>query len=206
MTQKRKKWTAREEVTEDLIVFREKRKWQLALRRYVLEKQASAAYAPYFGIDIERFRAWIALQFSEGLTWDNFGSSWQFEHVVPIACFDFNNKEDLALCWNFINIRVERLEHGKSKSNNPGILLAKSYFSLLYEKTQLSVCRKMIEKISTLENAATLIEPGIENFIKKEKEQIENLATFSEEELKRINQGTSLEEILMERMILSRFG
>ena len=34
----------------------EKRKWQLAFRRYVLEGTPSEAYAPYFGIDRVQLR------------------------------------------------------------------------------------------------------------------------------------------------------
>ena len=104
----RKKWTARTEVTDAVLRFREKRKWQIALRRYVLEQKWSASYAPYFGIDIQRFREWIALQFEGGQSWDNFSDGWQFDHVVPVAYFDFGSEAELRLCWNFTNIRVAR--------------------------------------------------------------------------------------------------
>ena len=68
--------------------FNEKRKWQIALRRYVLEKNKSSQYARYFGLPIYMFRNWIELQFDESLNWDNFSTAWQFDHIVPIALFD----------------------------------------------------------------------------------------------------------------------
>jgi hypothetical protein len=94
----RKKWTAKTTITEELLKFREKRKWQLALRRYVLEKKAALLYAPYFGLDVNGFREWIALQFTDELNWDNFATAWQFDHIVPVTYFDFTQEEDLYLC------------------------------------------------------------------------------------------------------------
>ena len=61
----RKAWTPQTEITDSLIRFREKRKWQLSYRRYVLEKAPSEAYAPYFGLDIETLRQWFEAQFTE---------------------------------------------------------------------------------------------------------------------------------------------
>jgi hypothetical protein len=50
---KRKRWTAKTEVDASLLQFREKRKWQIALRRYILERNKSTYYAPFFGLSIE---------------------------------------------------------------------------------------------------------------------------------------------------------
>ena len=81
----RKTWTAQTEITDSLIRFREKKKWQLSYRRYVLEKMPSEAYAPYFGLDVEGFRQWIALQFTPELNWSNFATAWQLDHIVPVT-------------------------------------------------------------------------------------------------------------------------
>ena len=112
----RKKWTPKEEVTEGLLKFRAKRRWQIALRRYIIEKNPCFAYAPYFGLDIENFRKWIEIQFDEELNWDNFSKKWQFDHIVPVAYFDFDSESDLRLCWNFMNVSVEKLQ-----LNKPGL-------------------------------------------------------------------------------------
>src|SRR4051812_18265828 len=86
--------------------FNDKRKWQIALRRYVLEQQMTSTYAPFFGLDISNFREWIQLQFINDMSWENFGKTWQLDHIVPVAYFDFQDLTDLKLCWNFLNIRV----------------------------------------------------------------------------------------------------
>lgn len=202
----RKKWTAQTEVTAELLKFREKRKWQLALRRYVLEKKASSAYAPCFGLDIERFRNWIEIQFKPGISWDNFATAWQFDHIVPVTYFDFSNKEDVYLCWNFINIRVEKLEHNKNRGNRIDVLAVKPYFQQLYDRTGYGLCLKMLTKIEQIEVSGILSTAEIENFIFNNMEQIELLSSLNEEEFKRLNTGVPLKNILLEREILKKFG
>jgi len=206
MEAKRKKWTAREEVTDAVLKFREKRKWQLAFRRYVLERNTSQMYAPYFGLDIENYRKWIELQFTNELSWGNFGTAWQFDHIVSVAYFDFSIKADLLLCWNFINVRVEKLESNSTERSRIDILGAKPYFQELYKKTGFSICNSMIEKINQIESSNTISEPQLENFIISNKELLERTAQLTAEELSRLNKGTSLSDIFMEREILRKFG
>ncbi len=202
----RKKWTAKEGVTEADIRFREKRKWQQALRRYVLEKNISEGYAVYFGLDIERFRQWIEIQFTEGLNWDNFASAWQFDHIVPIAYFDFGNEDDLKLAWNFINIRVEKYDTNNLRGNRIDVIAVKAYFKELYTKTNYSFCAKMLAKIEEIERLNIVSEPKIEQFIIERKEEFGLLNSLNSIEFAKLNRGDSLADILMEKEILRKFG
>src|SRR5205085_7867496 len=147
----RKRWSPQTEITPALLKFREKRKWQIALRRYVLEKNISSFYAPYFGLDLENMRKWFALQFDPEMSWDDFGNKWQFDHIVPVTFFDFSDETDLRLCWNFTNIRVEKFQRNKDRSNRLDVLAAKTYFEELYNQTLYPICGKMLDKIDRLE-------------------------------------------------------
>lgn len=202
----RKKWTPKEEVTDSLLKFREKRKWQLSLRRYVLERNPCFAYAPYFGLDIENYRKWIELQFTGDLNWDNFGSAWQFDHIVPVGYFDFALPEDLKLCWNFINIRVEKIHLNKARGNRIDVLAVKPYFEKLYETTGFSLCNDMISKLGEIEVSNIVSEPPLESFIIDRRAHFELLATLSAEEFGQLNQGVAVSDILLEREILKKFG
>ena len=202
----RKKWTPKEEVTEVVIKFREKRKWQQALRRYVLERNASEGYAMYFGLNIESFRQWIEIQFTGSLNWTNFAKEWQFDHIVPIAYFDFNNDDDLKLAWNFINIRVEKIDLNKMRGNRIDVIAVKSYFKALYEKTQYSFCAKMLAKIEQIEVSNIVSEPKLENFIIERKQEFETISLLNASEFAQLNKGRTLNDILLEREILKKFG
>lgn len=187
--------------------FKEKRKWQLAFRRYVLEKALSEKYAPYFGLDHQNIRHWFELQFTEGLNWENFGSAWQFDHIIPVAYFNFEVEEDLYLCWNYINIRVEAIMPDKSKAERIDTLVAKAYFENLYNQTQFSICKRMLDKINQLEaNSIQQNNQGVETFLTNQKEWLEQVATLTKEEFARFNEGTSIENLMKERALLKKFG
>jgi hypothetical protein len=113
----RKRWQAKTDITPSLIKLREKRKWQIALRRYVLEKNPSSFYAPYFGLDIEKMRNWFECQFENGTSWEDFGKKWQFDHVIPVTYFNFSDDNELKLCWNFINLRVRSASVNQNRGN-----------------------------------------------------------------------------------------
>ncbi len=201
----RKRWTPQTEITESLIRLREKKKWQLSYRRYVLERLPSESYAPYFGLDIETLRKWFELQFTDELNWYNFGKAWQFEHIVPTTYFDYSNDADLSLCWSFINIRVEKLEQNKTGEHRINPLAVRPYFQDLYNKTSFPICVKMLDKIATIES---VIEdnPAIERFLIDNKELLEHLSTFDHEEFNSLNKGSTPQDILLEREILRKFG
>jgi hypothetical protein len=194
------------ETPESLLKKREKRKWQIALRRYVLEKNQSSVYARYFGLDIEYFREWIQLQFKDGLSWDNFAQNWQFDHIVPVAYFDFTNEEDLLLCWNFINIRVERIEHNKIRGNRIDVMGVRTYFEDLYNTTKYPFCLRMLEKIATIEISNIETNTEMKAFIIKNQSYFEQIATFDPVDFQRLNQGVPISSVLAEKELVRKFG
>ena len=194
------------ETPESLLKKREKRKWQIALRRYVLEKNQSSVYARYFGLNIEYFREWIQLQFKDGLSWDNFAQNWQFDHIVPVAYFDFTNEEDLLLCWNFINIRVERIEHNKIRGNRIDVMGVRTYFEDLYNTTKYPFCLRMLEKIATIEISNIETNTEMKAFIIKNQSYFEQIATFDPVDFQRLNQGVSISSVLTEKELVRKFG
>ncbi|WP_447640900.1 MULTISPECIES: hypothetical protein [Chitinophagaceae] len=190
----------------DSFVFKEKRKWQIALRRYILQGYGSYMYAPYFGIDAINFRKWIEIQSKETFSWDNFSSKWQFDHIIPLSYFDLNDKEDLKLCWNFTNIRIEKGDSSKTKGNKVDILTAKAYFKDLYKKTNYVICYKIMEKITTLEQSVIENIQPMETFLSQNREYLEGLHDFSEEEYNELNNGKSYKDILIEQALFKKFG
>jgi hypothetical protein len=194
------------ETSESLLKKREKRKWQIALRRYVIQKAQSGAYARYFGLDIEFFREWIAIQFKDDLSWENFAEKWQFDHIVPVAYFDFANEEDLILCWNFINIRVERIDHNRVRGNRIDVMGVRTYFEDLYEKTKYPFCLRMLQKIKIIEVNSIKSNKELEGFIIKNQSYFEQIASFDQGDFERLNQGASIQTVLAEREIVRKFG
>jgi hypothetical protein len=206
MEKKRKKWEGKDNHTLADIKFNQKRKWQLALRRYVIERKPNYQYAPYFGLDINTFRNWIELQFTEGLTWDSFGTSWQFGHIIPVNYFDFEVEEDLKLCWSFINIQVETLDKEIEQKGKVDILSAKTYFNKLLNSTSFSQYDKMLAKIKQIEAAGEQPLDIKASFVNTKIEELNTLLTLSAEDFSRINEGEKLSDIILEQEMMKKFG
>jgi hypothetical protein len=202
----RKTWTAKTEITPDLLKFREKRKWQIALRRYVLEKNPCFAYAPYFGLDIETLRKWFEIQFESGNGWDNFGKKWQFDHIIPVTYFDFSDEAELKMCWNFTNIRVEQDQMSKNRGNRVDVLGAKKYFEEMYSTTQYNPCLLLLEKISRIELSELVSSAKQQEFIVQNKAYLDMIGGYTEFEFELLNRGRSIEEVKKEMDFLKKFG
>ncbi|MFM9910998.1 MAG: hypothetical protein ACKVOW_16785 [Chitinophagaceae bacterium] len=202
---KNKRWTAQTELTEALLNSRERRKWQIALRRYVLEKNKSPLYSPYFGLSIERFRDWIELQFEGESTWQNFGTIWQFEHIIPVIYFDFTLEEELKLCWNFINIQVG-LIHQPFRPKKVDLLGAKAYFQSIFTSSGVLQSEAMVKKIEAIELSQAVNRAPREGFLNQHKKEILSITGFTSYEYDQLNTGTSIGQVLEEREVLRKFG
>jgi len=202
----RKRWTPKTDISDELLKFREKRKWQIALRRYALDQNRSSFYAPYFGLDIVHFRKWIELQFDQEMNWDNFSRNWQFDHILPVVYFNFEEESDLRLCWNFINIRAEKLQLNQNIGHRMDVIVAKSHFEALFQATNYPPCLEMVKKIEKIEASQMVGNHDLAEFILQNKHRIETLGSFSAEEYISLNKGNELEKVLAEKEFLRKFG
>jgi len=201
----RKKWVPNSEITPALLKFREKRKWQIALRRYVLEKNPSPQYAPYFGLDIESIRNWFEMQFEEHVGWDDFAKKWQFDHIIPVTYFDFADELELKLCWNFTNLRVECLQVDKDNSNWLDVLTAKGFFEELYKKTLYRPCLQLLEKIDKIESSEIMHSERQQAFITENRSYLDMIENYSSFEFELLNNGRTIDEVIKEVNFLKKF-
>ena len=194
----RKRWTQQLEVTPGLLKFREKRKWQINLRRYVIDKSPCPYYAPYFGLDIGNLRKWFEMQFDSDTSWDDFGKKWQFDHIIPVTYFDFEDEAELKMCWNFTNLRVEQFQRNKDRGNRTDVLAAKGYFENLYNKTLYKPCLKLLEKIDKIELSAIASTESQQAFIMEYRAYLDMIEGYSIFEFELLNSGRSIEEVKKE--------
>jgi hypothetical protein len=199
----RKQWTPQTNLTEADLLAKEKKKWQLGFRRFVLEGSPSTEYAPYFGLDSKGIRAWLQTQFDATMTWENFGKVWQFEHVLPLAYLDLTNEADLKLGWHCINIRPERINLTRER---PSLAQIKQYFETLYQNSGLSVCVAMLERIERIPDQPILISEEQKLFLQSNLNQLEAARNFDQADFLRLHEGSSIDDLLLEKEILKKFG
>lgn len=203
---RKKKWTAQINITESLLKSREKRKWQIALRRYVLERKKCSYYAPYFGIGNIEFRQWIELQFDEETKWENFGEKWQLEHVIPSSYFDFEKEEEMKLCWNFLNIQLEKKSSIGIVERKIDLIAARSFFARIYQRTSIMQCKKMLEWLERVEQDQIQRCLKYDEFLVKKGENLNEVCSFSAYEFDQLNAGIPIGEIIKEREVLKKYG
>ncbi|HMK06931.1 MAG TPA: hypothetical protein VK476_05330 [Flavobacterium sp.] len=181
-----------------------KRKWQIALRRYILEDNPSVNYAPYFGLPAFHLKKWIEIQFKANMNWENFGKAWSLTQKIPVYLFNLTDEKELALCWNFINIAVLDLHDTGGLANME--FAAKQFFADLLATTGHQKCKEMLDKIMQVEATHVKNVKPFESFIRERAEMIEMLGEFDSENFARVNRGEEIKAILMEKEIIKKYG
>ena len=108
------------------------------MRRLYTTNTPSTEFITLLGIDKIGFINHIEKYRLNGMTKENFGSVWSLDHIVPVHLFDFDDIDDLKLCYNFNNIMPMFLNDNRLKG-------ASVHFSLV--KLQTSYTNVYIEKL-----------------------------------------------------------
>lgn len=58
------------------------------------------------GCDRHELIEHLESQFTEGMTWENYGlTGWHIDHIRPLCSFDLTNVEEIEKATNFLNLR-----------------------------------------------------------------------------------------------------
>ena len=57
------------------------------------------------GCTVEQLMNHIEIQFKPGMTWDNRGSVWHVDHVMPLSSFDLTDVAQVAKACHFTNLQ-----------------------------------------------------------------------------------------------------
>lgn len=86
-------------------------------RVWELVKLGKADRSISLGLTSEMLREHLARKFEPGMTWNNYGSAWHVDHVVPCCEFDLTKPAELRKCfalhnlqpaWAKVNLRKNR--------------------------------------------------------------------------------------------------
>lgn len=59
----------------------------------------------YLGCSIEEYKLYLESQFTSEMTWENYGTIWEIDHIKPLFSFDFSIKENYEKAFHFSNTR-----------------------------------------------------------------------------------------------------
>jgi hypothetical protein len=49
------------------------------------------------------------------MNWDNYGSYWSIDHVIPVCKFDLTDENENLKCWNWTNLMPVTVKYNSSK-------------------------------------------------------------------------------------------
>lgn len=68
-------------------------------------KEKAASTLELLDMELREFQIYIRGQFRSGMTWDNYGSVWELDHVRPCASFDLTDPEQQKICFRWDNLQ-----------------------------------------------------------------------------------------------------
>jgi len=68
------------------------------------------------GCSIEELMLHLESQFTEGMSWDNYGE-WHVDHIRPCASFDFTKEDQQNECFHYTNLQPLWAEDNRKKSD-----------------------------------------------------------------------------------------
>jgi hypothetical protein len=57
------------------------------------------------GCTTAEFRIHLERNMKRGMTWENYGTYWHVDHIIPVASFDHTDPNQVAQCWHWTNLR-----------------------------------------------------------------------------------------------------
>lgn len=73
------------------------------IQKAVVGKTKSAKSFALLGMEIPEYRIYLQGQFRPGMSWDNYGSAWEIDHIRPCASFDLSDPAQQRECFNWSN-------------------------------------------------------------------------------------------------------
>ena len=110
LREQKTEWCRNESVTN--INYRLKKSLAARLRN-VLNKNDTTMN--YIGCNIQYLREWFEYNFTSEMNWENYGSFWSIDHIIPVCKFDLTIEDEKLKCWNWSNLMPVTIKYNSSK-------------------------------------------------------------------------------------------
>jgi hypothetical protein len=80
-------------------------------------KGRNTTYINIIGCDIVTLKSWLEFRFDNTMSWENLGSYWQIDHILPINQFNFSRELDQKVCFNWTNLQPLLSSENRKKSD-----------------------------------------------------------------------------------------
>lgn len=87
--------------------------FKLVLKKQLSRNVSGSAFTARFGYEPWQLVAHLERQFTRQMSWDNYGTFWQIDHIIPITSFRL--PEETKQCWALTNLRPLRRDLNRTK-------------------------------------------------------------------------------------------
>jgi len=67
------------------------------------------------GCNIAYLREWFEFNFTPEMNWNNYGSYWSIDHIIPVCNFDLTDEKEKMYCWNWSNMMPVTINFNSKK-------------------------------------------------------------------------------------------
>jgi len=66
---------------------------------------------------LENYKIYLESQFRDGMSWDNYGTVWHVDHIIPCSHFDLSLEEEQKKCFHYTNTQPLLVSENLKKYN-----------------------------------------------------------------------------------------
>ena len=110
LTEQKTEWCKKESQTN--LNYRLKKSLASRLRTVLIKNDSTMNY---IGCNIQYLREWFEYNFTDEMNWNNYGSFWSIDHIIPVCKFDLSNEDEKLKCWNWTNLMPVTVKFNSSK-------------------------------------------------------------------------------------------
>ena len=113
----------------------------------IRKSSKSARTQELIGCTISFLKSYLESQFDSKMSWENYGSYWHIDHIIPCDFFDFSIPEHQFKCFNYTNTRPLEAKENIRKQHfiNEDLIREKGlydvYQSILPKTTMENICQ-----------------------------------------------------------------
>ena len=110
LTEQKTEWCKNEHNTN--MNYRIKKSLAARLRTILVKNESTMNY---IGCNIQYLREWFEYNFTNEMNWDNYGTYWSIDHIIPTCKFDLINEDEKFKCCNWSNLMPVTIKYNSSK-------------------------------------------------------------------------------------------
>lgn len=85
--------------------------------KYYTGRKKTGKTIDLIGCSIGYFKEYIESKFDENMSWENYGSYWNVDHIIPCRAFDLTQEIEQRKCFHYTNMQPLKKEENYSKGD-----------------------------------------------------------------------------------------